>query len=107
MVRREKEEKGEDERMILEDNQLDAQIAYIMKMVENENQSQLEKWGVQRKHAFEWLAWTTEEFGEFVKEVNDLNYERKFDYGLAITEGIQTITLLCKMVSSLIAISES
>ena len=93
--------------MILEDNQLDAYILTIMKYVEDENQHQLEKWGVQRKHVFEWLAWTTEEFGEFVKEVNDLNYERKFDYGLAITEGIQTITLLCKIVSALINISDS
>ena len=93
--------------MILEDNQLEKRIDEIFKMIDRENLSQLEKWGVQRKHVFEWLAWTTEEFGEFVKEVNDLNYERKFDYGLAITEGIQTITLLCKIVSALINISDS
>jgi hypothetical protein len=92
--------------MILEDNQLDSYILYIQKMIENENQHQLEKWGVQRKHVFEWLAWTFEEFGEFIKEINELNYQRSFDYGKVITEGIQTITLLSKIVSSLIYISE-
>jgi len=93
--------------MILEDNQLEAYKLTIEKMIDEENQSQLEKWGVQKRHVFEWMAWTTEEYGEFVKELNELNYQRSFDYGKAITEGIQVLTLLEKIIASLIHISES
>lgn len=93
--------------MILEDNQLDAYILHITKRIEEENESQIKKWGVQRRHVFEWMAWTTEEYGEFVKELNELNYQRSFDYEKAITEGIQTMTLLSKIISSLLHIQEA
>lgn len=93
--------------MILEDNQLDSYISHIQKRIEAENERQLKKWGVQRRHVFEWMAWTTEEFGEFVKELNELNYQRSFDYEKAITEGIQTMTLLAKIISSLVHLKES
>jgi len=92
--------------MNFKDNQIHNQWNELLRMVITQDQIQKEKWGVQDKHCFEWLAWTTEEFGEFVKEINDLNYERSLDLGLAITEGIQTITLLVKMVSSLMYLSE-
>ena len=93
--------------MIFEDNQFDAYFLAITKKIEEENESQLEKWGVQIKHVFEWLAWATEEYGEFIKELNELNYQRSFDYDKAIKEGIQTTTLLIKMIACLMHIQEA
>ena len=92
--------------MIIEDNQFDKEKDYIFQMIENENQHQLEKWGIQKKHVFEWVAWTAEEFGELIKGLNELNYERTSDFDSVITEGIQTMTLLTKIISGLIHIAE-
>ena len=68
--------------------------------VEQENYNQIQKWGVQEERLFEWAAWTTEEFGEFIKALNDFVYGRTDHLG-AVKEGIQTITLLMKMVEIL------
>ena len=93
--------------MIFEDTQFDSYFLAIIKKIEEENDSQLEKWGVQNRHVFEWSAWTTEEYGEFIKELNELNYQRSFDYDKAIKEGIQTMTLLTKMIACLMHIQEA
>lgn len=74
-------------------------LIYLSRAIERENKRQLEKWGIQSARLFEWLAWTTEEYGEFVKALNNLVYGR--DNGTVeevLREGIQTATLLLKMI---------
>lgn len=71
----------------------------LIPALEQECRNQLQKWGIQERHLFEWLAWTTEEFGEFAKAVNDFSYGRTDKHEL-IKEGIQTATLILKMVES-------
>ncbi len=73
----------------------------IFILVEKENARQLEKWGSQDKHIFEWSMWAAEEFGEFIKAVNQFNYGRD-GKECVIEEGIQTITLLMKIVDGLL-----
>ena len=44
-------------------------ISYIYNMIQEENKRQVDKWGIQDRHIFEWAMWTTEEFGEFIQAV--------------------------------------
>lgn len=71
----------------------------LIPALEQENRNQLQKWGVQRAHLFEWLAWTTEEFGEFAKAINDFSYARCTKQQV-IAEGIQAATLILKIVET-------
>lgn len=68
--------------------------------IHQENYNQIQKWGVQHARLFEWSAWTTEEFGEFIKALNEFVYGRA-EYKPAVKEAIQTITLLMKIVEIL------
>jgi hypothetical protein len=61
-----------------------------------ENIRQIDKWGEQCRSSFEWLAYATEEFGEFAKEMNDWSYGRTDSKNLK-KEIIQTMTLLGKI----------
>jgi len=68
----------------------------IESMVLQENQRQLDKWGIQNHDPFQWLAFTTEELGE----LSDAISEWHFREGLAepvINEAIQTATLCLKI----------
>jgi len=66
--------------------------------IKEEDERQVAKWGIQDRHVFEWLAWTTEEFGEFVKAVNEFNYGRETTIIHVMKEGLQAVTLLLKML---------
>ena len=72
----------------------------LPKDIHNENKKQLEKWGVQHATLFEWFAWTAEEFGEFAKALNEFVYGRATKAPV-LKEGIQTITLMAKILEIL------
>lgn len=71
----------------------------IIEALEQENRNQIQKWGYQKRHLFEWLAWTTEEVGEFAQAINDFSYGRCGRERI-ITEGIQAATLILKIVET-------
>jgi len=89
-------------KQILNDYELH-NLNYIVNCIDEENRAQLKKWGVQKKHIFEWAMWTTEEFGEFIQAVNEWNYERTVSIDNVFKEGIQTITLIMKILDALLA----
>jgi len=65
-----------------------------------ENQRQLDKWGVQERSAFEWLAFLTEEIGELAQAINDHEYNSDHPAGLkdhVAEESIQVATLALKI----------
>ena len=77
----------------------------LVKLIKEEDEKQVQKWGIQDRHIFEWAMWISEEFGEFIQAINEQNYERVHDepaYNSIIKEGVQTITLISKMVCYLI-----
>jgi hypothetical protein len=84
----------------IKDRKLECLEPFLL-MIRNENHSQLEKWGIQDRHIFEWAMWATEEFGEFIQAINEYNYERTTDISQIIKEGIQTITLILKILEGL------
>lgn len=77
-------------------------LDYLIMCVRAESAKQLEKWGIQDRHIFEWAMWTTEEFGEFIKEINEYSYGREETPEKVIKEGIQTVTLILKMLDGLL-----
>jgi len=68
--------------------------------IEQENYNQIQKWGVQEARLFEWAMWTAEEFGEFIKALNEFVYGRA-DHLQAVKEGIQAATLILKVIEIL------
>ncbi len=65
-------------------------------MVVNENQRQLDKWGIQNHSPEEWLMYATEELGETAKAIGEFKYLG----GLVepvVKEAIQTATLMLKI----------
>lgn len=68
----------------------------VFKMVQDENQRQVAKWGVQDRHPFEWLAYTTEELGELAEAISKHTYDG-YSSANVVTEAIQTATLCLKI----------
>ncbi len=70
--------------------------SWIIRKVQNENMSQLRKWGIQIHSAFEWLTYVTEEVGELSKAIseNEYRYGGKED---VVKEAIQVATLALKI----------
>ena len=68
----------------------------LFDMVRNESGRQLDKWGVQDRHAFEWLAYTTEELGELAQAISEWVYRGGSPKNV-IKEAIQTATLSLKI----------
>ena len=66
-------------------------------LVLRENQRQLDKWGVQTRSPFEWLAYITEELGELSNAISENYYQRCGTRGDIVKEAIQTATLLLKI----------
>jgi NTP pyrophosphatase (non-canonical NTP hydrolase) len=66
------------------------------KAVLEENQRQLDKWGVQDRSCFEWLAYTTEELGELSNAISE-HYYRQGDRDDVVEEAIQVATLALKI----------
>lgn len=71
----------------------------LLPAIQQENYNQIQKWGYQRAHLFEWLAWTLEEVGELAKAINDFSYGRCTKQSV-IHEGIQAATLILKIVET-------
>ena len=69
---------------------------WLFEMVEQENASQVRKWGVQNRTPFEWMTLLTEEVGELARAISEL----KFRIGTrreVVDESIQVATLALKI----------
>jgi len=68
----------------------------IFKLVDNENNRQLAKWGIQDHEPFTWLGFATEELGELSEAIS----AHKWRDGLVedvVDEAIQVATLCLKI----------
>lgn len=81
--------------MILTDKAL-MKWSELNSAIQDENLRQLEKWGVQTRSPFEWLAYTTEELGELSNAISE-NYYREGLVEPVIEEAIQLATLALKI----------
>lgn len=68
----------------------------LLKLIEDESTRQIEKWGIQKRTAFEWLTYTAEELGELAEAISEHAY-RGGSRGDVIKEAIQGATLLVKI----------
>ena len=68
----------------------------IMDLIKQENIKQITKWGVQTRHPFEWLAYTTEELGELSQAISEWYY-RHGERENIVKEAIQVATLSLKI----------
>ena len=84
----------------IKDKQL-KHLSEIIDMMCMENEAQVAKWGIQDRHIFEWAMFAAEEFGEFIKEINEYGYDRTSNPKEIIKEGIQTMTLIAKILEGL------
>lgn len=76
---------------------------YLASLIDQESQAQIRKWGRQTHAPSDWALITSEEFGEAMKELCDYRFARtRLDRLEArarfVTEVIQTVTLLLKMI---------
>ena len=65
-------------------------------MVRDESLRQIQKWGIQDRHPFEWLAYLTEEQGELAKAISEFEYKKGLQSEV-VNEAIQTATLSLKI----------
>jgi len=77
------------------DKKLDG-LGNILVKIQDENQRQLRKWGVQTHSAFEWLTYTTEELGELANAISEHEY-RGGNSKDVVKEAIQVATLALKI----------
>ena len=70
--------------------------AWIIKKIQNENSSQLMKWGVQIHTSFEWLTYTAEELGSLAKAIGEYEY-RNGTKEKVVSEAVQVATLALKI----------
>jgi len=68
----------------------------IWPLVQQENQRQLEKWGIQDHSPFEWMAFITEEVGEMAEAISECHY-RGGTLEDVTKEAIQAATLCLKV----------
>jgi NTP pyrophosphatase (non-canonical NTP hydrolase) len=71
-------------------------IVRLEQLVNLENITQLEKWGIQTRSPFEWLTYTTEELGELAEAIAE-HYYRNGTKQQVVHEAIQTATLALKI----------
>lgn len=69
---------------------------WIIDCLEKENLSQIRKWGIQERTAFEWLAYAMEELGELAEAIIEHEY-RQCPKEKVISEAVQAATLLLKI----------
>ncbi len=69
---------------------------WIKFKIMEENAKQVEKWGIQERTAFEWLAYTMEELGELAEAISEHEY-RKGSKEKVVAEAIQLATLALKI----------
>jgi len=65
-------------------------------MMQDENHKQVEKFGIQDRSPFEWMAYITEEVGELAQAISEFEY-RNGTPGAVIKEAIQAATLCLKV----------
>lgn len=68
----------------------------IWRQLQNEDASQMAKWGIQRHDIFRWLAFTMEELGELSQAVSEYVY-REGNLKDISKEAIQVATLAGKI----------
>lgn len=68
----------------------------ILMSIEEENQKQLTKWGVQKRTLPEWMLYLTEEVGELAQAIGEITY-RNGTVEDVYKEAIQCATLSCKI----------
>jgi len=68
----------------------------LMRMVKDEHNNQVRKWGIQTHTPFEWLTYTTEELGSLAKAIGEYEY-RDGTKNKIISEAIQVATLSLKI----------
>ena len=71
-------------------------ISGLITEVIKENKYQILKWGIQKRTAFEWLAYLTEEVGEISKAISEHHY-RDGRREQVVYEAIQAATLALKI----------
>ena len=69
---------------------------WIVGSIQNENERQLLKWGIQTHSPFEWLTYTTEELGELAQAISEHEY-RDGTKEAVVKEAIQVATLALKI----------
>jgi NTP pyrophosphatase (non-canonical NTP hydrolase) len=79
----------------MKDNELKS-IDQLIRDVLFENERQINKWGLQERTLFEWLAYLTEEVGELSKAISEYEY-RGADISDITKESIQVATLALKV----------
>lgn len=68
----------------------------VFDMVREENIRQLKKWGIQDRTPFEWMTYTTEEFGELAGAISEHAYRNGLQSSV-VKEAIHTATLCLKI----------
>lgn len=68
----------------------------ILRKIIAESNSQIRKWGIQTRSAFEWLAYTAEELGEMAEAISEHEY-RSGSKEKVISEAMQVATLALKI----------
>lgn len=68
----------------------------LWQMLQQENSSQIQKWGVQEHTPFEWLTFTAEELGEMAKAIAEHHSRGGSAYNV-VKEAIHTATLSLKI----------
>ena len=71
-------------------------VTDIWELVKQENHCQLEKWGIQDRTPFEWLAFATEELGELAKAISEYHFRHGSPED-CVKEAIQSATLCLKI----------
>lgn len=69
---------------------------WLFDQLDEENLRQIEKWGIQERSAFEWLAYTMEELGELAEAISEYEY-RGGAKEKVISEAFQVATLALKI----------
>ncbi len=67
-----------------------------IKLIQDESDRQLAKWGTQTHTAFEWLGYTAEELGSLSKAISEHEY-RGGSRQRVIDEAVQVATLAIKI----------
>jgi len=80
--------------MLLKDRLL--QNADLWRMVKEEGERQVRKWGIQERTPFEWIAYVTEEVGEMAKAISNHSYFGG-PQSEVVKEAIHAATLLLKI----------
>lgn len=68
----------------------------LTKMILDEHEHQMNKWGLQDHDVNEWLNYTVEEMGELAEAISEHKY-RNGSKGNIVYEAIQVVTLALKI----------